>query len=146
MDEMDRMLSRLPEHRPPQGLDRRVLAGFHRRHRRRQVFQYSLSTALVLAGIILLGPWTLSQMAQIQLPQSGMPILASTFAAASNAGPVLSRTWDGMSWVQASLSQSTGLLEAAGLLLLAAGALIGIDPLLPRAHVEPRGQTLKTTR
>lgn len=129
-DQLDDLLRKLPESRMPAGMARRIALGVRRRQRRRLILQYSLSAAMVAAGAVLFAPWMLAALAQVELPASGFPLLASTLDVVYNTAPAVAGTWNGINAIQATLSHSIGFFETAGLVILTAGALLGIGPLL----------------
>lgn len=141
-DKLDELLHRLPESRTPAGIARRTVLAVRRRQRRRLILQYSLSAAMVAAGAVLFVPWVIGYLTQVELPRTGFPLLASTLDAVYNTAPAVANTWQGINAIQATLSHSFGILETAGLIILTAGTLLGIGPLL--SNTPPADQRVRS--
>ena len=76
MDEMDRLLSHLPFDPPPPDLSARICARIHARRQKRQRLRLGFSLLLAAGGVWLALPVLVVLPASLDLPPSGLPMLA----------------------------------------------------------------------
>ena len=131
MDQVDRMLSRLPSEDVAGDLAGRVNRYVRLKRRRRLAARFGLSLVLAACGFWLSSPLVTVLPDSVHLPGSG-PAMAWAWgqAALSNLRIFLVSAWNGFTGLQSGVATPLSASICLGLVILAASALLAFSPLL----------------
>jgi hypothetical protein len=131
MDDMDRLLAKLPGENPPADLAERIC--FRLSARQRKIARLHLVSAFFLAifGLWLALPTILEWSFQTSLPNSGLALILSSSRVFGNEFfGVISNSLQGLLAFQAGFQTSLDNFAWLGLAALGIGALLGAGALL----------------
>ncbi len=127
MDELDRLLGRLPEERPSPDLAAAITLAVHRRHRRRQAARGVAAFFLGLLGLWLAWPgisWLLTN----DLFASGTPWLLGGLNSVNDESlDMANRLWNTVFSAQTTLGSSVALSVWLGALLVCGAIFLALD-------------------
>ena len=127
MDEMDRLLGRLPEEGPSPDLAAAITTAVHRRHRRRQAARGVAASCLGLLGLWLASPgisWLLTN----DLFASGTPwLLGSLNSVNDESLDMVNHLWNTAFSAQTSIGSSIAFSVWLGALLVCGAIFLALD-------------------
>ncbi|HEX8990613.1 MAG TPA: hypothetical protein VF784_02950 [Anaerolineales bacterium] len=127
MDEMDRLLERLPEEGPSPELATTIILAVHRRHRRRQIAREIAASFLGLLGLWLAWPG-ISWLSSNELFASGTPwLLGGLNYVNGESLDTLNRLWNTAFSAQTAIGSSIALSVWLGALLVCGAIFLALD-------------------
>jgi len=133
-DELDALLSGLPEQNPNDRIPERIRQNFRQRVKRQRRLRIALSGGLLGTGLLLTLPGLLAFKGDISIPFNSLGIIDSLITSLQDWQLSLDQSWNGITTFQGNLAASISITSWIGIAILGFGTLFCINFLIPHNY------------